>query len=55
MRNLIIVCGLSLGIVAFAATDASACGWKAKTASNPTPNQTVMAPQTPAPKPTNDG
>jgi|GEM_PF-6523823 len=55
MRTLIIACGLSLGLTAFAVSDAAACGWKAKTASKSSPSQTVMAPQTPAPKPSTDG
>ncbi len=51
MRTLVIACGLSLGLVAFAAVDASACGWSAKSASKSSPSQTVMAPQSPAQKP----
>jgi hypothetical protein len=55
MRTLIIACGLSFGLIGFAATDASACGWSSKSASTTSPSQTVMAPQTQTPKPSSDG
>lgn len=55
MRTFVIACGLSFGLAAFAASDASACGWSSKTASSPSPSQTVMAPQTQTPKPSSDG
>ncbi len=55
MRTLVIAFGLSLGLVAFASADASACGWSTKTASSPGSGQTVMAPQTPSPKPVSGG
>ena len=55
MRTFIIACGLSLGLVALATAEASACGWSTKTASSPASEKTVMAPQTPAPKPVSGG
>jgi hypothetical protein len=55
MRTFIIACGLSLGLAAFATTDASACGWSSKSASTASPQQTVMGPKTTPAKPISGG
>lgn len=55
MRTFIVAFGLTFSLSLLAVTDASACGWSTKSASNASTSQTVMAPQTPAPKPSSDG
>lgn len=55
MRRLMLAAGLAAGFAAFTATGAQACGWSTKTVSTPEPTKTVMAPATPAPKPSSGG
>ena len=55
MRTLIAALAITFGLSLVTAMDASACGWSSKTASDTSTSQTVMAPQTPAPKPSSDG
>ena len=55
MRRLISTAGLVVGVVALASTGAHACGWSSKTVAAPDSTKTVMAPQTPAPKPSTGG
>lgn len=55
MRTLIVALAVTFGLSLLSVADASACGWSSKSASDTSTSQTVMAPQTPAPKPSSDG
>lgn len=55
MRTLIVTLGLTFALSMFGVSDASACGWSSKTASDKSTSQTVMAPQTPTTTPSSDG